>query len=299
MIVKSERIAALALTVVVIGTISPVWGQASKPPPTAKPALTPAELMLLNGFYQAYSLEDGEVVKHFAPPFHPGRVVYYQQTQRPSRARANEDEPDSFFFRWYVTRLECFSGAVFGVGGLSDLIPIFLDVHRHEIEGDQELLNGPIRGDWILRSSTSDEQILAGMERILRDELQIPLKISIKELEREVLVAKGDFRFTPIGESKQIQVYSKAVVEKGHGGGSGDLDRFLRGVGKFVDRRIVSDVKFPPKDRMSWRYNEPMRHGKMIQKDAEQVLKHVAAQTGLTFISDVRPVRVLMVERAP
>lgn len=292
MIVKSERIAAVLVIVVAVGATGPVCGQA------VKPALLPAELMLLNGFYRVYSLEDGELVKHFAPPFHPGRIVYYHQTQRPSRARANEDEPDSFFFHWQKNQLDCVSGAVFGVGGLIDLIPILVEFAPHEIEGDEELLKAPIRGDWILREGASDEQILAGMEKILRDELQVPVKISVVELDREVLVAIGNFRFTPIGDSKRIQVYSKAVVEKGHGGGGGDLDEFLRGVGKFVDRRIVSEVEIPPKDRLSWRYSEPMRHGKMSQKDVETVLEHVTEQTGLTFSPGVRRVRVVMVERA-
>jgi hypothetical protein len=301
MVVKSERIAALALTVVVMGTISPVWGQASKPAPTAKPALTPAELMLLNGFYRAYSLEDGEVLKHFAPPFHPGRIVYYHQTQPPALIRSETEEPDSFVFHWHETRLDCVSGAVFGVGGLSNLIPILVDFDRHEIEGDEELLNVPVRGDWILRTSASDEQILAGMERILRDKLQIPVKTSVKELERKVLVAKGDFRFTPIGESKQIQVYGQTLVKKGGGGGSGDLSEFLRSVGGFIGRRVVSDVRHLPEDRLRWHYNVRFPQSKFREEDrnVEKVLRHVTEQTGLKFSPGVRPVRVLLVERAP
>jgi hypothetical protein len=300
MIVKSERVAATLLFVVVLGTTGSVWGQASKPAPTAKPALTPAELVLLNGFYQEYSLEDGEVVKHFAPPFHPGRIVYYRQTQPPALIRSETEEPDSFFFHWHRTRLDCVSGAVFGVGGLSDLIPILLDFHRHEIEGDEELLHVPIRGDWILRDGASDEQILAGMEKILRDELQIPVKISVQELERKVLVAKGDFRFAPMGDSKQLQVYGQTLVKKGGGGGSGDLSDFLRGVGRFIGRTVVSDVRHPPEDRLTWHYNVRFPQNRFREEDrnVESVLKHVTEQTGLTFSPGPRLVRVLLVERA-
>lgn len=299
MIVKSERIAAVLVMVVAVGATGPAWGQAAKPEPAAKPALMPADLMLLNGFYREYSLKDGEAVKHFAPPFHPGRIVYYRQTQPPALVRSRTEEPDSFFFHWRKNRLDCVSGAVFGVTGLADLIPKLLDFGRLEIEGDEKLLEAPVRGDWILREGASDEQILAGMAKILREDLQMPIRISVQKLDREVLVAKGDFRFTPIGDSKRIQIYRETIVEKGRGGGSGDLDEFLQSVGEFVGRRIACDVEHPPKDRLSWRYNEPMRHGKMSPKDVKTVLEHVTEQTGLTFSPGVRPVRVLLVERAP
>jgi hypothetical protein len=53
------------------------------------------------------------------------------------------------------------------VGGLSNLIPILLDFDRHEIEGDKELLNVPIRGDWILCDGASDEQVLGALRYAL------------------------------------------------------------------------------------------------------------------------------------
>lgn len=294
----ARQVAALLLAFVSVAWSSPAWGQSAKPDPVSKRALTRAEQKLLDEFNRTYVLGDGEAVKHFAPPFLPGRIIYYHHSQPAALIRSEAEGPDSFFFRWRRNGLDCVSGAVFGVGGLLDLIPILLDFDRHEIEGDEKLLKLPIRGDWILRDGVSDEKLLAAMEEVLQEQLQIPVEISVQELDREVLLANGDFCFTPMGDSKRVEIYGDSLVKKGGGGGSGDLAELLRGASRFIGQRVVSNVENPPKARLSWHYNGPMQLGKMAEKDVEQVLKHLTEQTGLTFSEGIRRVRVLVVERA-
>lgn len=283
-----------------IGIANVACAQGGKPNSTADLELAPGSQKSLDEFHRTYVLDDGEVVKHFAPPFHPGRIVYYHQTQPSSAIRSDRKEPDHYFFRWRKNRLVSNSGATFGVGTLQVLISLLLDFQRHEMEGDEEMLNSRIRGDWIIREGVPDEKILVGMEKILRSQLRIPAKLSVKELDREVFVAKGDFQLKPIGDSDRIEVFGKTLVSKGGGGGSGDLDNFLRGVSRFIRQRVVSGVTRPPEAQVQWHYNARFPHRKYAHEDRDVtgVLNHLTDQTGLTFTPGVRRVRVLEIERA-
>ncbi len=298
MIAMPGRFTLVLCSAMTVGWVSPLWGQLVTPDSTPPPPITLAEQKVLGGFYEAYRLKTGEMAKHFIPPFHPGRSIYYRHNRPPWLIRKGKKEPDSYFYRWRANELESVSGAVWGVGTLRDLIPILpgLDFHPCEIEGDEELLKMPIGGDWILRDGVPDEQLVVAMGEILREQLKMPVKISVQELDREVLLAEGDFRFAPIGHSKGIEIYAQAIVKEGNGGGSGDLDGFLRTVSRFIHQRVISNVQHPPENKLHWRNNLPVSAA-MAREDIDAILKHVTEQTGLTFSPGVRRVRVLMVER--
>jgi hypothetical protein len=121
MIAMPGRFTLVLCSVVTLGSISPLWGQIVTPDSKAPPPITLAEQKVLGEFYEAYRLKNGEMAKHFAPPFHPGRSIHYRHNQPPSLIRA--EEPDSYFFRWRANELACVSGAVWGAGTVRDLKP--------------------------------------------------------------------------------------------------------------------------------------------------------------------------------
>lgn len=88
-----------------------------------------------------------------------------------------------------------------------------------------------ISGDWVVRNGTPKEQLLDALERILQDFTKRPIRFKKRRVERDVIVARGKFRFKPlIGtyNDNWIHVYSDKLDPDEQGGGGGySLDSFL------------------------------------------------------------------------
>jgi hypothetical protein len=75
---------------------------------------------------------------------------------------------------------------------------------------------------------------------------------------------------------------------------------FLENTGSYINWRLVNEMAETPKGRIHWRFHNSIivLPGPDPEKDSEGVLKNVSLQTGLTFESAKRKVRVLLVETA-
>jgi hypothetical protein len=128
------------------------------------------------------------------------------------------------------------------------------------------------------------------------------VKLSLRDVERKVIVATGKFQLAAGTDPFHIQIYGKTLITDGTGGGGGgDVDEFLKWVGMFIHSRVINKAASPSKNALAWHYNE--RSPSTEQKRAEDhdpasVLKHLTEQTGLTFKEESRSVPVLFVERA-
>jgi hypothetical protein len=259
-----------------------------------------------------YALEDAEVLKRVPPPFPPSRLVLYRHWN-PSQAEAIPRGPDVTYFRWELGQLTSW-GMTFGKGGstIRTVLRMVASVYPQEIEGDPELLETAIEGDWVFLKDAELEKVLADLENIVRSDLKWSARITMREVERPVIVARGRYKFQPIEgrAANRIEIYAENRIEiyaekltdpKFGGGGSGDFARMLNSVGMFIDRRIVSEVEDPPEGNLSWHYNEPRGpftdEAFQRSRDPELVLKRLSEQTGLTFTQEPRRVRVIFVER--
>ena len=160
------------------------------------------------------------------------------------------------------------------------------------------MLNSPIEGDWIVRDGISLTQVLPRLEEVLRDQCKLPVRIRLAEVKREVVVVKGEYKFSPMpGEA--ILIYGKVYTERHGGGGTGNYEEFVRAIGSFINRRIVSDVADPPEGPLTWWFNarSPEIEG-WNDRDPESVLTHLSEQTGLLFVNETRTVPVVFVDRA-
>jgi hypothetical protein len=193
----------------------------------------------------------------------------------------------------------------FGAGDdLLNLLKLLADIYPHEIEGDKELLkSSQIRGDWILREGTPKKVAVADFERILNKEGNLHVRLRLRDVERKVIVATGEFKFhrlpSPLPGQNVVFLYDKKPET--HGGGSGDFKKFIKDMGLFIGTRIVSDLKSQPKDDFVWYFGDSMPNPlleKVNDRDPANVLKHVTEQTGVTFKEETRVVPVLFVERA-
>jgi beta-lactamase regulating signal transducer with metallopeptidase domain len=252
-----------------------------------------SEERALEEFKSRYVLAEGEVCKHIPRPFLPGRLIYYRQSD-PTQADAIPSGPDAMHLRWQDGELLPW-GLAFGEQNLLRILEDVAVIYRQEVEGDEALVKSKIQGDWIVRKGAPKKDILSGLETILNKECGLHVKLRLRDVERQVIVASGEFDFHPF-EGRSVYLYDDKPENNGHGGGGGDIESFVRSLGWFVHRRVLSDVKDPP-DGFAWLYcgDRPQKNVKKL--DVEHVLKHVTAQTGLSFKEESRSVPVLFVER--
>jgi hypothetical protein len=165
-----------------------------------------------------------------------------------------------------------------------------------------------------VRKSATDEQVLKELTAILRKELALPVRLEFRTVERPVYVAQGVYRHKPVpgGRDKgtamrgdktittdAIEIFGKELVPNVVGGSAGKFQKFFDGLGNWIGTPIVSDVKEPPRDELSW-----LLHGRFVGKEIEAedrdpklVLANITAQTGLIFRKETRRLRILFVSR--
>ena len=265
-----------------------------------------------------YRLTPAQSIHRVPPPFDPIRMTYYR-VGNPWQSQAIPAGPSAISFRWEGNALHSW-GMTFGGSphdgysliGVADAIQ---GLKSQQILGPPELLNAPIPGDWVSRPGIADETFAQELQTILQNELKLPLRLQFRTQRREVYVAKGIYRFVPLpgqrGETElhlenktqkmnEVQIFGKQLVpDSGAGGGCGEFGEFLLWLGRWIDMPIVDEVQKPPR-QISW-----TQHGNLgkrpstykEQHDPVLVLHHIEAQTGLHFVSKLRTVKSLVVER--
>ena len=124
-------------------------------------------------------------------------------------------------------------------------------------------------------------------------------------VERDVVIVRGDYHSSPVkGRGKnQVEFYGKQILPGGGGagGGSGTYGEFLKWVGEWIERPVVSEVDPKPEESFEWFCNarspftEQMRREDHVEK---LVLQHLQEQTGLTFTRGKKVVPILFIEEA-
>jgi hypothetical protein len=278
--------------------------QASAPQPDAPAApVGPGDEddKALELFREVYALGDGEVMKRVAPLYPPGRRVYFRR-RFPNRDALDPDGPPNTIFSWRGKDLDgspsgWSNGRVQGAHFLWQMVGVF----PQDIEGDLNVLKAPIRGDFVIRDDAPPEQRAARLEEILRRECGLPVKLTFREVERPVLVARGKYRYTPHPNATQgtgIEIFGKAFGYQG--GGQGSFAEFLGWVGMYTTRPVINEVEEAPRGKLVWMVHRVFNfHQKENLDEAERklALEHLTEQTRLTFVEDKRRVRTLFVER--
>jgi hypothetical protein len=274
-------------------------------PGEAQKSAEPAE-RALEAFLRIYRLDPGEVLKHVPPP-RPEGIGLYWKRERPGFA----NRPDQFgamTFRWQdPDRLVNWSMTSADAGFRVRDLPRYLemDIFPLEIEGQRDLRDLPVAGDWIYRVGTPVDRMVSALEIRLQRTLQKRIALRLRTVERDVVVVKGQYRPAPVpGRARDmVEIYAREIVPGGGGagGGSGTYAEFLKWVGDWIERPVVSDVQPPPQNRFSWFYNARDRATEPMRKedhDERLVLQHLQEQTGLAFTRERRPIRILFVERS-
>jgi hypothetical protein len=255
-------------------------------------------------FLEAYRLAPGQVLKHVPPP-RPEGIREWWQKRYPRHA----NQPDDFgamVFRWRdPAQLDNWGGTTGAGYSLRGLLRYLeTDIYELDIDGERDLLDIELTGDWVYRDGVDAERKVHALELIIQPLLRKRIALTFRPVERDVIVARGAYHHTPLKgrAADEIEIYGKEVVPGGGGagGGTGDFAKFFKWVGEWIGRPVVSAVEAPPKQRVTWFYNQRSPFtDEMHREDHEEaaVLRHLTEQTGLTFTRERRPIRILFIER--
>ncbi len=254
-----------------------------------------------DSFDRRYALDAGQVLKRVGPPYPPERTDYQFYASRGMRADSQRSE----VFRW-DGRLKLWGSM--GMGRLQDIYGFVLKYRRADFDGPPELLNMPVPGDWVLREGASKVDALKALEKILTDELKKPIHFTPREVEREVIVAKGRYQHHALGElpgERAVHLTTEVLLsDEGGGGGSGSLKEMLDWLGDRVGR-IVIDETSSPNERIEWHDHLGRQTDQLAADTApgrellKRLLANVSKQTSLTFQPERRKVSVWMVSLGP
>jgi hypothetical protein len=287
-------------------------GQATAPEKSTKPAAAP-EPEGWAEFKRVYALADGEVLKCIRPEEFPkSRLAFWQKTY-PRAAKEQAGFIAVQFIRWKDGEFNEWGGTIMGgapqAAGLPTILKMTAGVPRYLIEGKPELIATGAVGDWVYREGASPEAIVPRLSEVLTSQQKLPIKLTLRDVVRRAYVATGDYRYMPIADNARGRIIlggrppKNALLNVG-GGGSGDVDEFLKWLGNEVRFPILNEVANPPR-RVSWHIYSPDPKQRGISdalpanedavKDALQI---ITEQTGLTFTGHIRKVRVVVVEPA-
>ena len=151
-------------------------------------------------FRQAYGLKDGEILKRVAAPFPSSRKEYCESLKMGGGLKHDKM---ALSYRWDGKKVEFFSLAGAEPIGWA-LINVLQDIGipSQDIEGDKELLRRHIPGEFVLRTGVSAEKVIPRLKQILREELQLPIQLTLVQVERDVLVVGGKYESKPRANRK-------------------------------------------------------------------------------------------------
>ncbi|GEM_PF-2514594 len=221
---------------------------------------------LADEFQKTYVLSSGQALKHINPPLRP------------------EGGANVMCYHWDEEGLIRWSQG-YGNITIASILNSLAGIHPNETEGDKELLNTQVKGDFILRTGTPQETIVNRLEEILQKDLNISVQLTFRELEKDVIKVTGYLKTNLLSK---IEFYDT----KRGGGGAGKFQELMTAIGDYIGCPVVSEVINPPVHIFSWSYNKSKDLA-----DRDSMLQNLSDQTGLTFKEDKRKVRMLFVEK--
>jgi hypothetical protein len=205
---------------------------------------------------------------------------------------------------------------------LGELLENALHVAPPLLEGEDDLLRAEVYADVVVREGAPWAAVAKSLQAELRDKCGLPARVAAREEEREVLVARGKYTHRPRAGRLNgvVDISARPLPEDDevagtYGSYASGPEALFRRLGESVGRPVLDETgpaswrleqaggpgggalkgylgcRFPRRSRTDVRPQD-------ASADRDAVLKHVAAQTGLTFESTKRKVWVLSIRKA-
>jgi thiol-disulfide isomerase/thioredoxin len=258
-------------------------------------------------FEAAYRLEGQELLRHIPLPYPSERKdFFWRQFSRWGWFFVPNEQmpriPESAVLTWDEQKKQMDGGMNAGNLTILDVLTNF-GFEGRDFQGDLQLLQRLVPGDWVKRNGAQREDLLAPFERILREQMDLPIRFVSDEVEREVFIATGRFDFHPISTEYGADI--ALFVEKPDppenirgGGGSGDLNSFLDYVGRLGNVRIINKSVSGAGENLRWRQHSTAKKSRFWTNPAliDVLLQNISRQTSLRFQKDRQREHVWLVK---
>ena len=268
-----------------------------------KRELTPEEKRGVLVAKKLYSLEEGEVLKRIGPPF-PLAQKYVSQLlgHAPDLRRAPDKTSRILEYKenGKLSFRHQYNGGIFKVRQLAEQ---FFQLHPSAIEGDNELLEMRIPGDFVVRVGAKRKDLEAAFKQMLETEWQKDLAVQTPKVDRPLYVASGTLDLNPVNGQKEVDVnagpkseaYPKLIQR-------GNAQDFIRSLSKYINCDVKIENVDNGDDEFWWseRSYNLNAHSPEDRYDfhIENVLKIVSSQTGLKFEKRSSPKSILSIRKA-
>ena len=253
-------------------------------------------------FDEVYRLEDDQILKRIAPPFIPERLNFYNHEES-SQAKTIPEPPAYFTFHWQYDKLKKWGlGFTGGNRSLDSVLRQNLSIESNKFDGPEELMKIQVPGDWIVRMPSTIEGRLRALEKILSDEIGRDIRFEKRQVEEDVIIVTGDFKFHPpteTYENKSVHLYTdKLDPDEGAGGGTSDsVNDFTLMLAGLIDMTVMDQTTVSEEIKVPYRH-----HGssylRKVKNQAEKKIKldtlliNLTKQTELQFRIERQPIEV-------
>jgi hypothetical protein len=265
-----------------------------------------------------YQLAPDEPLKHLPPPFPQARHDVASILGSGMGASFAAQPIEFIRFQWLGGQLQAQS-----FDHVKPSLRLVLDHVFHlklqDLEGDLDLLDVEVPGDWVLSwdsrldHNTNVDEIVV-LERVLNIALGETVKLELREVERPVYVVQGRYKFTPVpGPDGKVQQVEGDVAAKADGTfqvpgrrtdvsySAGSYREFLQSIGQLVLTPIIDEADTrPTKESFFWHYYgavPPALLKPFDEKTTITILESIAKQTGFKFEKSKRRVPTLFIQR--
>jgi len=249
--------------------------------------------------HQVYSLDINEAARLVPPPYPPPRLNYMRTVpgmpqvyagvvgqlayQLPGRMTSPKVLPVSGTLRTAL----CWAGAN----------------HLVDLDVPKNLMSVPVDGDWVVNNSLSADQRNQALQSILRCATGKNLTIEKKMLERDVIVVRGKWSFTPLQEQPSgqmiwLQFYTDSRDPPNAEYGAGDLESALNRLEETLARKVFDEVTQRPTTVVPVvKYTSANR---AIDNDQAlvQLLDNLTMQTSLEFVRTRRVIPIWFIKES-
>jgi len=280
-----------------------------------KLGLGPAELS--KRFEQIYRLDEDEVLKRIAPPFIPERKEFFAN-ERPSQAERNPEGPAMMIFHWRDNKANLSYTLDHPSFNLSNLVRYIFKIGSPDMwwvdtgnysgnpDGPEQLLGMKLPGDWILRNEAPPEAKIQGIQKLIADQFGRNITIRSNVEQRDVIVATGQFKFSPVYSDEAIVMFAdedESVRKKGETilNGTNTIGQFLQHLEWLVSVPVIDRTEVAEDTRIEYRAhlsNPSIRRIRNISEKKDKLrffLDTLSKQTNLKFEITHEPIEVWFV----
>jgi hypothetical protein len=323
LLIAAAAIASIVILQVPTGATpaDPLKDPAPRVFPLDRPVPADAGVQRFIPFERLYALGAGVDLKRVEPQRSPERLAAHLQNHPQENGSLQQSDPISLVFVERDGKLTE-SRSISGSGDMHPPkgFPLYVLIHHltglgfqrivgdtrfRQIRGDFKVGFIEVPGDFIVRAGAPIPRIIAGLEEILRRDCGLALRLALRDVERQVVIARGRYRFRGLsGTTDWVEAYGKTLVPLGEGEiGSTRFGMMLDGIGRYIEPNCLilgDEVEDAPQGYLMWHLNarSPETSATRAEdRNEKAVLAHLTEQTGLTFSSETRKVPVLFIEQ--